>query len=70
MQAAEAEGMDGKGKDGVIGYCRKLAKTEPKAFATLMGKVLPLQVQGDFKVEQRDGLTLLMEAVNGRTRTK
>lgn len=47
VMAAEAEGRDGCGKDGVVGYCRFLAKDEPKAFATLLGKVLPIQVSGD-----------------------
>jgi hypothetical protein len=37
--------MNGKGK--LTGYCRFLAKTEPKAFAQLLGKVLPMQVTGD-----------------------
>lgn len=44
--AAEAEGQDGKGKAGLIGYCRMLAKDERKAFAQLMGRVLPLQIAG------------------------
>lgn len=45
--AAEAEGSDGKGKDGVVGYCRMLARDEKKAFAQLMGRAIPLQLTGD-----------------------
>lgn len=45
--AAEAHGYDGKGKDGVKGYCQYLAAKEPKAFAGLLGKVLPLQLTGE-----------------------
>lgn len=45
--AAEAEGQDGKGEGGLTGYCRMLAKEEKKAFAQLMGKVLPIQVTGE-----------------------
>lgn len=43
LQAAEAAG----GEDGVVGYLTCLAKDEPVAFSTLLGKVLPLQVTGE-----------------------
>mgnify|MGYP001140226800 CR=1 FL=1 len=46
LLAAEKTGQDGKGKGGLIGYCRFLAANEPKAFAQLMGKVLPTQIEG------------------------
>lgn len=60
IMAAEAEGEDGEGKEGLIGYCRMLARKERKAFATLMGRVLPTQVEGSLDLnhgltkEQRD----------------
>ena len=44
--AAEAVGSDGDGKDGLSGYCEDLARNEKKAFAALMGRLLPLQIQG------------------------
>ena len=44
--AAEAVGSDGEGKDGLSGYCEDLARNEKKAFAALMGRLLPLQIQG------------------------
>jgi hypothetical protein len=47
IRAAEAVGEDMHGKGKLTGYCRFLAKTEPKAFAQLLGKVLPMQVTGD-----------------------
>jgi hypothetical protein len=47
LGAAEATGRDGQGKDGLMGYCGYLAKSEPKAFAQLLGKVLPMQVTGE-----------------------
>lgn len=47
IKAAEATGEDRQGKGGLIGYCTFLARKEPKAFATLLGKVLPMQVTGD-----------------------
>lgn len=47
LGAATSTGFDGKGKDGLMGYCAFLATTEPKAFATLLGRVLPMQVTGE-----------------------
>lgn len=44
IAAAEAEGENGKGKDGLTGYCRLLAREERKAFTGLLGRVLPMQV--------------------------
>lgn len=46
LKAAEAAGSDTQGKGGLIGYCTFLATDEPKAFAQLLGKVLPMQVVG------------------------
>jgi hypothetical protein len=47
IRAAEATGEDMQGKGKLTGYCKFLAKTEPKAFAQLLGKVLPMQITGD-----------------------
>lgn len=47
LKAAEATGSDKAGKGGLVGYCTLLAKDEPKAFAQLLGKVLPMQVTGE-----------------------
>lgn len=46
LAAAEAVGHDGNGKEGLTGYLKFLAAGEPKAFAGLLGKVLPMQVFG------------------------
>lgn len=46
IKAAEAVGNPASGEGGLVGYCEFLARDEPKAFAQLIGKVLPLQVQG------------------------
>lgn len=46
LLAAETVGEDGKGKAGLTGYLKQLAQREPKAFSALLGRVLPLQVQG------------------------
>lgn len=45
--AAEDVGDDGAGRGGLRGYLRGLAVAEPKAFASLLGRVVPLQVVGD-----------------------
>jgi hypothetical protein len=47
LGAATDVGEDGEGKKGLVGYLTTLAKAEPKAFASLLGKVLPLQVTGE-----------------------
>lgn len=47
IEAAVASGSDRKGKDGLIGYMRRLADKDTKSFAMLLGKVLPLQVTGE-----------------------
>lgn len=42
LQAAELAGD----KDGMVGYLTQQAKTNPTAFLSLLGKVLPLQGVG------------------------
>jgi hypothetical protein len=39
MEAADAAG----GKEGLVGYLTNLARKHPSVFATLLGKLLPLQ---------------------------
>ncbi len=43
--AAELNGADGRGKDGLEGWLREMCRRYPKAFITLMGKLLPLEVK-------------------------
>ena len=51
VEAAELAGRDVRPGDpetqGLISYLRWLAVEEPSAFATLLGKVLPVQMAGD-----------------------
>lgn len=47
LAAAALRGSDGNGKGGLEGYCLYLARREPKAFAALLGRVLPLQISAD-----------------------
>ena len=79
LAAGEAVGEDQRGKDGLQGYLVFLAKAEPKSFATLLGKVLPLQVVGRdegpvqvtdtcaYDVILADSLSLLPDAERAET---
>ncbi|WP_063800393.1 hypothetical protein [Bradyrhizobium lablabi] len=49
IDAAVAYGSDGNGKGGLTGYLFFLAGKHPKAFAGLLGKMLPLQVNGSIQ---------------------
>ena len=55
LLAAERVGRDGKGQRGITGYLEHLAQREPASFASLLGKILPLQLTGS------DGRTLAEE---------
>jgi hypothetical protein len=46
LKAAELEGENGKGKGKLTGYLRRVAREDFKAFSSLLGKVLPLQIAG------------------------
>lgn len=54
LLAGEQVGEDGKGKDGLVGYLRKLAMSEPKSYAAILGKTLPL----DTRLANPDGTPL------------
>ena len=47
LDAARNHGLDGKGEDELTGYCQFLAKEHPTAFASLLAKVLPMQISGE-----------------------
>jgi hypothetical protein len=51
LEAAEIEGFDGEGRDGLVGFLRAKSRTEPAAFLGLMGKVLPLQINAKVQAE-------------------
>jgi hypothetical protein len=50
MDAADLYGSDGKGTGGLTGYLFMLAGKHPKAFAGLLGKVLPMTVSASSHV--------------------
>lgn len=47
LLAAEQSGNDRKGREGLVGYLRRVADEDVKAFSSLLGRVLPTQVTGD-----------------------
>jgi hypothetical protein len=51
ITAAVRMGRDGKGAGGLIGYFEFLAKKKPIAFAHLLGKLIPLQLDGELGVK-------------------
>lgn len=50
IDAAVVHGFDGASLDGLPGFCRHLAARHPKAFAQLLGKLLPLNISADSTV--------------------
>jgi hypothetical protein len=46
LEAAEKSGADTKGKGGLVGYLKRVADTDVKAFSGLLGRVLPLTLAG------------------------
>jgi hypothetical protein len=47
LKAAALSGKDGKGKEGLVGYLKRVADEDVKAFCGLLGKAMPLQVTGE-----------------------
>ena len=60
LTAAERAG----GQEGLVGYLERLANRNAPAFATLLGKVLPLQVQGDKDAPLSSRMTVAWESVS------
>ena len=60
LTAAERAG----GQDGLVGYLERVANSNAPAFATLLGKVLPLQVQGDKDAPLNSRVTVAWERVD------
>ena len=45
MLAAEIEGQDGQGKGKLVGFMRKVAQEDLRAFVMLLSRIIPLQVE-------------------------
>lgn len=46
IMAAECEGDNKEGRDGLVGYLRIVARREPAVFCRMLEKLLPMQVTG------------------------
>ena len=44
LYAAQKVGEDGKGLNGLVGYLTRIAKSDPRTYAMLLAKVIPLHV--------------------------
>jgi hypothetical protein len=47
IEGAVKHGFNGKGSGGLTGYLRMCAKKYPKAYLSLLGRLLPLTVKSD-----------------------
>jgi hypothetical protein len=47
LEGAILHGYDGAGEDGLIGYCHHLAERHPKAYATLLSRLLPYNLNAN-----------------------
>ena len=52
LVAARELGADGKGKDGLVGYLKKIARKNPVAYITLLRAVLPLTVRAEVNIDE------------------
>jgi len=44
LMAAELEGSDTKGRDGLVGFLRHVAQEELSTFCSMLGRIIPLQI--------------------------
>src|ERR1700722_12006349 len=52
-QAASEFGSDGKGKEGAVGFFKYMAKQNLAAFAMLLARILPTQVNAEINSQPR-----------------
>jgi hypothetical protein len=57
-------GEQAGGEAGLVGYLRNMATTNPSAFLSLLGKVLPMTLAGDKDAPLQERVTVAWEAVN------
>lgn len=70
LREAIIEAAKQAGDGDLVGYLKARAIDTPGPFLALIGKVLPLQVGGDDDNPLRiDGITELLTAINGKTRS-
>jgi Family of unknown function (DUF5681) len=57
-------GEQAGGEAGLVGYLRNMATTNPSAFLSLLGKVLPMTLAGDRDAPLQERVTVAWEAVD------
>jgi hypothetical protein len=50
IDSAIEHGRDGNGLDGLKGFCAYLLRTDLKAYCSILGRMIPINVQGDVAV--------------------
>ena len=55
ITAAENIGSDGNGTGGLVGFLEDLGRNHKKAFASLLVKLIPMQISGDDTIGNRIG---------------
>jgi hypothetical protein len=63
-------GEQAGGEAGLVGYLRNMATTNPSAFLSLLGKVLPMTLAGDRDAPLQERVTVAWEAVDPPKRTE
>lgn len=68
LKDAILKGAENAGGGDLVAYLTQQARENPTSYMTLLGKVLPLHVQGELEHTASDPLTELLEeiAANGR----
>jgi hypothetical protein len=49
--AGEIVGPDGKGRNGLTGYLTKIARTDPRAYLALLGRLMPVELRSSIVAE-------------------
>ena len=62
-------GEQAGGEAGLVGYLRNMATTNPSAFLSLLGKVLPMTLAGDKDAPLQGRVTVAWERVDPPKRT-
>lgn len=60
LLAAEQTGQDGQGKGGLAGFLKHMIATDLKAFASLLGKLIPTNIVADITTRQAQATDQIM----------
>ncbi|MDI2076507.1 hypothetical protein ABIF68_010399 [Bradyrhizobium japonicum] len=65
VESAIQHGRDGKGKDGLTGFCTHLLINHPRVHGALLAKLLPLQVNSDSPAAMAIGSVVINSIPSG-----